>query len=556
MSSLSQGLGGEYDASRGASPPLAARRPRRRAPARVAVPALLIAGAVNLPLLYLLLRAADSGPRAFPILFSASSLGLLWRTLALVAGSLSLALAIAVPMAWLVARTDLRGRHVWALLGGLPLVFPSYVAAFALVAVLGPRGFVQGWLAPFGVERLPSIAYGYSGALLAIGLFTYPYLYLPLVAALRELNPALEESSHGFGSGRWDTFFRVILPQLRPSLYAGGLLIVLYAISDFGAVSITRYDTLTLSIYNAYRGLFDRGVAATLSGGLAVLALVFILVQFLLIRGLRPVRSRPVRPPRPVPLGRWQWPSQLFLAVVTLFTLGIPLGVILFWGIRAWAVGNTLGNVGAETLNSFGASFLAALVSAVLAIPVAAWAVRYGSKLAKGNERLCYAGYALPGLVVALSLVFFATRHAPGIYQTLGLLVSAYVVRFLPEALSATRAAMADVAPVFEEAARSLGRAPIVVFHTITVPLIRPRLLAGAGLVFLTSMKELPATLILRPIGFETLATRVWSAASEGVYSEAALPALLLFVVSALPIYLLVIRPALTDRNRPRPQQR
>ena len=269
----------------------------------------------------------------------------------------------------------------------MPLVFPSYVAAFAIVAVLGPRGFVQGWLAPLGVARLPEIAYGYSGALLSIGLFTFPYVYLLLVASLRALDPALEESSRGLGCGRFETFFRVILPQLRHSLYAGTLLVVLYTISDFGAVSIARYDTLTLSIYNAYRTLFDRGVAATLSGTLVLLALAFILVQMLLSRGIRPTRTRPTRPPRPVPLGRWQWPSLLFVGSVSLLTLGVPCGVILFWGIRALIVGNELGAAGWPAAHSVMVSLLAALGAAVLSVPIAVWSVRHPGRLSLFCER-------------------------------------------------------------------------------------------------------------------------------------------------------------------------
>jgi iron(III) transport system permease protein len=184
-----------------------------------------------------------------------------------------------------------------------------------------------------------------------------------------------------------------------------------------------------------------------------------------------------------------------------------------------------------------------------VALPIAVWRVRYPGRPSRLAERLSYSGFALPGLVVALALVFFSTRFLISLYQTLALLIVAFSIRFLPEALSATRSALARVAPAFEEAGRTLGRGPLRVLGGITLPLIRPGLLAGAGLVFLTGMKELPATLILRPIGFETLATRVWSAASDGVFSEAALPALLLLLASALPLYLLAIRPALSERS-------
>jgi len=511
-----------------------------------------VALAVNVPLLYLFVRSAEGGWDSYlSIVFSAATARLVVNTVLLIAGVVVLALAVALPAAWLVTRTDLKARRTWAVLAALPLVLPSYVSAFALVAVLGPRGYVQRWLAPFGVERLPEIAYGYSGALLALALFTFPYIYLLLVAALRSLDPALEESSRALGVGRRGTLLRVVLPQLRAPIYAGTLLVVLYTISDFGAVSITRYNTLTLAIYNAYRTLFDRTVAASSSTVLVALALAFIAAQALLLRRTRPSRTRPSRPVERTRLGRWQWPCQILAALLALFTLGLPIGVTLFWGVRAVIVGNPLGSAWQASLNSIGVSLIAAFSAVIFCLPVAVWRTRYPSRAASLAENMTYAGYALPGLVIALALVFFSTRHWPSIYQTLGLLVAAYVIRFLPQALSAARAALAGVSPAFEDAGRSLGRGAGGVLISVTLPMIRPGLLAGGTLVFLTSMKELPATLILRPIGFETLATRVWSAASDGIYSEAALPALLLLLVSVLPVYLLTIRPVLAERARP-----
>ncbi len=522
-------------------------------PAALIVPALAVAAAVNLPLCYLFVRSAEGGlDRYLATVGSARTLGLIGSTLGLVAGVVAASLAVALPLAWLVARTDLPGRRFWVVAGALPLVFPSYVSAFALVAVLGPRGYLQGWLEPLlGVARLPGLVYGYGGALAALALFAYPYTYLLLVAALGRTDPALEETSRALGRGRWRTFFAVVLPQLRPALYAGSLLVALYTLSDFGAVSIVRYDTFTLSIYNAYRGLFDRTVAASLGTVLVALTVALIAVETLLLRRVRPARPGAGRPPERVRLGRWRGPALAGVGALALVTLGLPLGVVLSWGARALALGHPLGAAGGAALGSLGTSLAAAAAAVALAVPAAAWAARHPSRAARAVERASHAGYALPGIVVALSLVFFASRRLPALYQTLTLLVAAYVVRFLPEALAAARAAFAAVPRRLEEAARSLGRGPLSVLGGLTLPLVRPGLLAGGGLVFLTAMKELPATLILRPIGFETLATRVWSAAAEGIYSEAALPALLLVAASAPPVWALIIRPALAERGAP-----
>ena len=521
----------------------------RRPPWIWALPALLTVALVNLPLVYIFLRAGENGLEGFrDTVFTPQTAALVGRSLLLVGASVTVALAVALPAAWLVVRTNLPARKLWATLAALPLVFPSYVSAFALVAFLGPRGYLQGWLEPLGVERLPDIAYGFSGALLALAFFTYPYVYLLLVAALRDLDPALEESARSLGAGPWRTFFTVILPQLRPSLLAGSLLVALYTLSDFGAVSIVRYNTFTLSIYNAYRGLFDRTAAASLATLLVVVTLVLVAAEGYFVRRQRPHRSRISRPPTKLSLGSWKWPSLFGLGALASFTLGIPMGVVGFWGVRGLIQGNSLGRVGDAVWSSLSVSVTAAILASVLALPIAAWAVRKGDPMALWVERLCYSGYALPGLVIALSLVFFTVRFARPLYQTLPILVFAYLVRFLPEAVAAVRSAMASVAPAFQEAARGLGRTPLQAMVTVTLPMILPGVLSGLGLVFLTSMKELPATLLLRPTGFETLATEIWSHASEAIYSEAALPSLTLLLATAPPLYFLIIRPALQER--------
>ena len=519
------------------------------APRALVAAAVLVGVSVNVPIVYVFVRALAAGPRRYLDIISSSGLDLLAGTLALTAAVVALSVVLALPLAWLVTSTDLPFRRFWAVAAALPLAFPSYVSAFALVAVFGPRGFLQGWLSPLGVERVPELAYGFTGALLALALFTYPYVYLLLVTTFRSLDPALEESARGLGAAPRRIFVRVVLPQLRGPLLAGGLLVALYTISDFGAVSIVRYNTLTLAIYTAYRSLFDRGVAAATATLLVLLALAVVAVQAYFVPRKHLVPAAPARPRRPVRLGRWRAPAILAMAALHVVTLGVPLGVILYWGARAMIVGNPLGSAWRAALHSTGVSLAAATIATIVALPIALWSARYASRAARFFERLTYSGFALPGLVTALAFVFLVSRHAAWLYQTLPLLVAAYVVRFMPETLSASRAAIAAVPRALEESARGLGRRPFTVARRITLPLVRPGLLAGAGLVFLTTMKELPATLILRPIGFETLATRVWSTAAEGIFSEAALPALLLLAVSAPTLYVLTIRPALGGRT-------
>lgn len=520
------------------------RAPRGRVSAATKAAALTVALLVSIPLIYLFARAASGGAAAWAHhVLTRRTLELLTGTLSILGGVVLLTVSIALPYAWLVTRTDLPGRRFWSVAGALPLVFPSYVAAFTFVAILGPRGEIATLLG----RPLPEIVYGWSGALLTLGLFSYPYLYLLLVARMRSIDAAQEEAARTLGRTPLQVFFEVFIPQLRAPLAAGLLLVVLYAISDFGAVSIVRYDTFTTAIYDAYRGLFDRTVAAMLGTVLVALTLILLLVEWLFVRHLAPQSSRPTRRASPVALGPWKVGALLFVGTVTATAVGVPLAAIAIWVARA-AVHGKVTLDAAAAWNSVSLSVLTAVVAVVLSIPVAVWVVRGRGRLATITERLTFSGYALPGIVIALSLVFLAIRVARPLYQTAALLVVAYVIRFLPEAIAATRSALASLSPAIEEAARTLGSGRLKVLTRVTLPIIRPGLLAGAGLVFLTSMKELPATLILRPTGFETLATRIWSEAAVSAWSGAAGPSLLLLAVSGVPIWLLVIRPALGGR--------
>ncbi|MDH3626287.1 MAG: iron ABC transporter permease [Acidobacteriota bacterium] len=506
---------------------------------------LVVATFVSAPLFYLVMRAMALGPyRVLEFWWRHGQVQLLMQTVALMVGVVAIANAIAIPAAWLVARTDLRYRGIWATILALPLVIPSYVSAFSWVSVLGPRGLLQGMVSFLGVERLPAIAYGYTGALFALALFTYPYLFLPLVAAMNSLDGSTEESSRVLGIGPWRTFFRVTLPQLRGSIATGSLLIALYALSDFGAVSIVRYNTLTLGVYNAYRSLFDRSGAALAGLQLAVVALAVVGLHGLVRRRERRSTTGSQRTRSVIELGRWRILARIGLSCVVVLNIGIPLLAISAWLTRSGLPQSTRGLMSA-TLNSFTVSSLAAIAAVVLAFPVALWVTRSPGFVGRWVERLSITGFAMPGLVVALSLVFVATRQLPWMYQTTLLVVIAYVIRFLPESLGATRNALLQFSPHYEEAARNLGHGAISTFRSVTWPLIRPGVLAGGALVFMTAMKELPATLILRPIGFETLATTIWSAASESYYADAALPALCLLFVGAVPVYRFSIQPTL-----------
>jgi iron(III) transport system permease protein len=495
------------------------------------VAGVVIAALALLPLVYLVIRALGVEGSAAAFLFRP-------RTATIVIGTLGLGLlvgvgtvALGVPIAWLTTRTDLPARRAWAVLTAVPLAIPSYVVGFAFLAFFGPRGTLQGILAPLGVERLPSIG-GLFGAAFVLTIVSYPYVSLATRAAILRTDPALEESARLLGDRRMTVFRRVTLPVLVPAIAAGTLLAVLYALSDFGAVSLLQFDSLSRAIYLQYGASFDRSLAA-------ILALVLVAMTFALTWGERRLRSRAGayatrsrRPPTTVALGRWRWPAVVFLAVVVGLALIVPVGTIAWWLVRGLAQGEPLRLVADVALDSFVVGGVSAVAAVGLALVVALLAARYRSRVSAFVETATYSGYALPGIVVALAMVFVATRTLPFAYQTLGLLVAVYAVRFVPQAVGGLRAGLGQAGPRLEEAGRSLGDGPLRAFARLTLPALRPAFVAAGALVFLTVVKELPLALLLAPIGFDTLATEIWDAASSGFYARAAGPAALLLAIS------------------------
>ena len=507
-------------------------------------PALVVGAALLLPPVYLVVRALGGGSELWELLFRERVAEVLGRTLLLVVSVTAASIVLALPLAWLTVRTDLPFRRVWTVLATLPLVVPSYVAGFIVVVALGPRGMLQGVLEDlFGIQRLPDIQ-GFPGAMLTLTFLSYPYVLITVRAALLRLDPALEESARGLGLGPWGTFFRVVCQLLRPALAAGGLLTGLYTLSDFGAVSLLQYETFTWAIFIQYESALDRTLGAGLSLVLAVLALGWVGLE-LVSRGRGryfSTSAAPSRPPALVRLGRWRWPALLLCFAVVAVSLMLPMSILGYWVARGAAAGESMDVVWEAAGNSLYISALAALATVSAAAPLAALSVRFPGLLSGLLERLSYVGFALPGIGIALALVFFAANYALPLYQTTGILLLAYVVLFLSPALGAVRASLLQISPRIEEAARGLGRGPVRAFSSVTLPVARPGILAGAALVFLLTMKELPATLILSPTGFNTLATSIWSAASEAFFARAAISSLLLIALSAVPLAVIMLR--------------
>jgi len=507
------------------------------------LPSLFAAFAVLLPIVYLLIRAFSDGLSPWAVIFSSQTLAVLGRTLWLGLWVTLASIAIALPIAWLTVRTDLPLRPLWTILTPLPLVIPSYVGAYLFASALGPRGLLQALLEePFGITRLPDI-YGFPGAMLVLTLLNYPFVLLSLRSAMHRMDPALEEASRSLGENQWRTFWRVIFPQLRPAIASGGLLVLLYVLRDFGAVSIMRYDTFTRVIYIQYQNSFDRISAAALAILLVVLSLSVLIAEYRARGRARLDRNpRATRLPKIIQLGKWRWPSLLFCASVVSLALLLPASILSYWLLRGQAVAEGIASWFPALYNSLFAAGIAAGITVMAAIPVVILDVRRPSWLSRLIERSTYLGFALPGIVIALALVFFGANLTPYLYQTLPMLLFAYMILFLPESVGSLRSSLLQVHPSLEEAASSLGKKPGEVLRRITFPLVRPGLAGGAALVFLTAMKELPATLLLAPTGFKTLSTSIWAAVSEAFFAQAAAPALLIIVASSVPLAILLHR--------------
>jgi iron(III) transport system permease protein len=520
----------------GPGPRLAARR--RRPPLGLLGLGGLIGLAVLLPAAYLVVAFSEDIGHAFDVATSSRTLDVLVSTVALATAVTAASIAIALPIAWLTVRTDLPGRRLWATLCTLPLVIPTYVGAYLFVSALGPNGILADVL---GVGQLPSI-YGFFGAWLVLTLFTYPLVLLPVRATLRRIDPQLEDAARAMGRGPLETFRTVVMPQLWPALAVGGMLVALFVMSDFGAVSIMRFDSFTREIYLSYKSSFDRTATAGLGMVLVVLMLVLLWAnaRFRNARAVHRLGPGAGRPPQPYALGRWRWPALGFCSALVLIALVIPVAILIYWASKGIYSGSMSSSLALGlSINSLLTGLGAALFGAFAALVVSILVVRFPGPLTRLIERTSHAGYALPGILVALSLVFFATRALPLAYQTTALLVFALTVHALPLAIGPISASLTQVSPRVEEAARALGRRPTEVFRTVTAPLVRGGVLAGAALVFLHAIQELPATLILAPIGFRTLATEIWNQTTFGFYEASAIPSLILLAVAAVPLYLL-----------------
>lgn len=521
-------------------------------PPALRVGGLVLAALFAFPGLYLLWRNFTEGADPAGLLVSDSTLPPLWRTLRLALAVSISAAVLGTALAWLTTRTDLPFRRFWRVVMPIPLVFPTFIGAAAFKGTLNPGGIAYDALGDIGIDLTFELR-GFSGAWLVLTLFTYPYVYLAVASRLRQLPGSLEENARVLGDTFAAAFRRVVLPQIAGAIGAGTLLVFLYTISDFGAVQLMRYDTLTRAI--ATNQLANPPVALALSLILLGLAAVVVVVERMVSARLPDGdRSRADRAVE-YPLGRWKPAATGFVVLAGALSIGAPMVTLADWSIdglrRATGDGRALtitrGEVIDATTNTVQVSIVAAIVAVLAVLPIAFLVARYRSRSGALAHAIVISTFALPGIVIALSMRFW-TLQSDWAFDTFSdsmtLLIFAYVVRFGSLAMGVTLLAVRAVPTNVRDAARTLGAGRWRRFLTMDLRIMTPGLFAGAGLVLLSVMKELPISLLIAPIGFTTLAPRSFRAFEESFVAEAGIMATVLVLLSFVLSWLLVIRKA------------
>lgn len=516
---------------------------RQTVPVSLSFAALTVAGLICLPLLYVTYLALSADHAVWGRLWSTRIPELFFNTVALALGVSFGTLVLGMSLAWLIVRYEFPGRRFWEWALALPLAMPTYVLAYVYTYLLGTGGPIErAWQAWAGPEARIFSSYSYAGAVLVMSLDTFPFVYLLTRSALLNCNVSFEEVARACGISRLRTFSRVTFPMMRPSIVAGLSLVILYVVSDFGAVSLLRYQTFTYAVYQQITGRYDHSAASALSLLLVVSTLIFLVTErWFRQRGRyyqttgrfrQPTRYRPGTVGTVVILA--------YVALVFVSAFGGPASLLGQWSVSAVTHGLVDSRFFGFMWNSVLLSGVAATSAVMIGTPLAYLAARWPSRLNLLCLQAAYAGYVMPGPVGALALLLLCSQLTPFWMGTATILVIAYIVHFLPAGLQSMEPALQQVTPNLEEVARSLGFGPIRFLRKITLPLVRNGFIAAWVLMFLQSMKELPATLLLRPVGFDTLAVRVWLEASEEYYQLAA-PSALLIVVMGLPALLLLV---------------
>ena len=511
-------------AAQPAAGPVQARR--ARPPVVLITLSTAVALALAVPLVFLLIEASGAGlGKVIDLIARPLTAQLLWNTVRLTIAVTVLCAIIGTAAAWLVERTTLPGRRIWAVLLVVPLAIPDFVVSF-------------GW------ASLWNWVHGFRGAVLVMTLAVYPLVYLPVAASLRAADPSQEEVARSLGVGRVRTFVRITLGQARGAILGGCLLVALVLLAEYGAFELLGFQTFTTEIFTEFSLSFSVPAACALS-------LVLVVLSLLVLAGEGLARGRgqaarlgagAQRVSPPLRLGRATWPAVAAVAVLVLLALGVPVAAGFYWIFAGGTPSVTLGTVSmlSATWHTAAYGVAAGIIDTLAALPVALLAIRHTGRVRHLLERSTYLVLAMPGVVIGFALAYFTERYAAGAgYQTAPLLVICYAIMFFPLALTGVKAAIARAPASLDEMSRSLGLGRLPTLYRVTLRLAGPGLAAAFCLVFLSVVTELTATLLLIPTGMQTLATQFWQYETDGSYAQAAPFALVMIAIAAVPSYVL-----------------
>lgn len=509
--------------------PTAARTSKRPRPMTGgAAPVLLLVGLAVaalalVPLAYVLWTTAELGAgEAADFLWRPRIGELLWNTVRLLLLGTLASVVVGVAGAWVVERTDVPARGWWHGLLCAPLAVPAFVNGY-------------GWVSTTHAVQ------SFAGAVMVVTLSYFPLVYLPTVAALRRLDPAVEEVATSLGHRAGAVFWRVTLPAISPAVLGGALLVGLHLLAEYGALQLLNYPTLTTAILQQYQTVFN-GPQATLLALVLVAFCLLLLGLEALARGRRRrsrVGSGAARQPVRLRLGRTRPLVVGGLACLSLWALAVPVYALVRWLVRGTSTSLELGALAGATATTLGLAVAGGAIATAAAVPVVWLAVRHRGLATTAIERSVYTASAMPGIVIGLAMVTVSIRLVPSLYQTVALLIVGYVILFIPRAVVSVRSAFELVPPGLEDVARNLGCTGPGVAARVTLPLVLPGLFAAGALVALAVATELTATLLLAPTGTTTLATQFWSDASSIAYGAAAPYALALVALSIPSTWLL-----------------
>jgi iron(III) transport system permease protein len=523
--------------------------------------AIAVAALVLMPVLVILFSWTSDQTEIWQHLIATQLGTLLSNTLILITGVGCGVVLLGVSLAWLTAMCEFPGRRWfdWALM--LPLAMPAYVLAFVALGLLEYAGPVQTTIRELtrGMIAIEEVR-GHTLVIVVLTAVLYPYVYMLSRSAFLGQGSDIIEAARSLGAGPRGAFFRIALPMARPAIVAGTSLALMETLADFGAVSIFNYDTFTTAIYKAWFQLFNLQAAAQL----ASLLLLFVTLALFSERQARG-KGRLEQNTRRRQLHRFQlrgwhaWLSTAFCCLVFLLTFVIPLIQLLYW---LFASG--FEDLDQRFLNLFWHTIVLASLAAVCAVSLAlllSYAKKqHESPVLRFSLFISNLGYALPGTVLAVGVVIplgYFDQWLQPVLESLGLapqqillgsvyaLLIAYTVRFLTVAVGPVESAFSRIKPSISEVASSLGANQWRIIYRIYMPMIRPGLLTAGLLVFVDVMKEMPATLLMRPFGWDTLAVRIFEMTSEGEWTRAALPALTLIMVGLLPVIVMIRRSAM-----------